>query len=220
MKYFLDTANIEEIKKWKCFIEGVTTNPAILKKANTTVDQILSLTKPILGYKNVFIQLKDQEEFKRMTENAPFNPNIIFKVPLRRENYGMIKDMGNYKVCGTITYDIIQFNQACELGCNYCIVLCHKNYRNRHFLDECISIKEKFGFRTDIIAASFRSRQEIKYAIMSGANYAAVSPKIMQQCFQNASTERDYEEFYRGDENESDSSISDTGEIGLKAISK
>lgn len=218
MKYFLDTANIEEIVKWNCFIEGITTNPSILQKQEITADDLLRKTQPILGYKNVFIQLKNEEEYKRITDNSPFNPNIVFKVPLIRENYGLIKNIGNYKVCGTITYDIIQFNQACELGCNYCIVLVHKNWRNKHFLDECVSIKEKFGFRTNIIAASFRSRQEVKSAIMSGANYAAVTPTIMEQCFQNTSTKQDYREFYKGDINESSSG--DTGQTELKAVSK
>ena len=219
MKYFLDTAKIEEISKWKCFIEGVTTNPSILKKENITAEDLLRETKPILGYKTVFIQLENERQFKEMTENAPFNPNVIFKVPLLPELYPMIKNMGNYKTCGTITYDTIQFNQACELGCNYSIVLVHKN-SNKNFLEECVAIKQKYNFRTDIIAASFRNPEEVKRAILSGEDYATLTPDLLAECFVNIDARKDYEAFYKGDNNDVQSGSSDSSTVKLKAVSQ
>lgn len=193
MKYFLDTADFKEITKWENYIEGVTSNPQILKDVNLTAEEFYSIYKKL---KNVFIQIDNNSKM-----NLNYRPsNLIYKVPLVPPTIDLLKNLTarGERTCGTITYDLIQFNLACDLGCEFCIVLNAKN-ENTKFLEECVKVRDKYNFETKIIAASFREKTDVINAIRQGADYASVPPKVMDKCFTNEYAMKDYINFY-GDE--------------------
>lgn len=202
MKYFLDTADPKEIEKWSNVINGVTSNPSILKKCNMTSKEFFKTNIEI--FDDIFVQIQDLDELEELNhgiDNKDFM-NIIFKVPLMKtadfDGYQLIRELKaqSFRTCGTITYDIVQFNQACELGCDFCIALFAKN-DNQNFLEQCVETKKTQNFHTQIIAASFRNKIHVTKAILCGADYATVPPKIMEEVFRNDSTLKDYKSFYK-----------------------
>ncbi len=194
MKYFIDTADQSEIDKWANRVDGVTSNPSLLKKANT--NSIEFHNKNIENFTDIFIQVTSVEE------TALYSDETIFKIPLLItkdfNGFGLLQSlvrMGK-RTCATITYDLFQFDYACEIGCDCSIVLCAKN-ENKTFLIECANLKEERKYKTKIIAASFRSIEDIKEAIECGADYATVPPKYMEALFTNQYAINDFNDFYR-----------------------
>lgn len=208
MKYLIDTADVNEIRKWKYYVEGVTTNPILLNKIN-----IKSFLEEMDGIKenfNVFIQvhtLKEYDDLVLIKRTLHLKNNIIAKIPLMySQGYELLKKIKEiYKynsqmlipITGTITYDLIQLHQAFELGCDYCIVLIHKN-ENPLFLEEALKLRKTNSNynRTKLIGASFRTKDEISRALLSGIQYATLSPKTFKLIFNNEQTNKDWREIY------------------------
>jgi len=195
MNYFIDTADQDEIEKWKNFVDGATSNPSLLNKSKTNADEFFIKNKH--NFNKIFIQVRSLKELYHYNTSD----KIIFKVPLliTKDFNGFdlikkIKNMG-YKTCATITYDLFQFDYACEVDSDYSIVLCAKN-KNKDFLIECVNLKEERKYNTKIIAASFRSIVDIRDAVEFGADYATVPPKYMEGLFFNQDAINDFNDFY------------------------
>jgi transaldolase len=188
MKFLLDTGNIKQISKYKDYIEGVTTNPIILGRENKSIESFYEEAKNIV--QRVFVQIQSEED---VFSNKP---RVIYKVPLIPKLFPLLKKLKDkgLQVCGTTTYDVFQFHRACDLGCQYCIVLCHKNV-DKAFLFKCNNIKFKYNYETKIIAASFREKNEVEEAILIGADYITVRPETLEECLINDHANKDVEEY-------------------------
>ena len=193
MKLFLDSTNDEYIKKYSNYVEGVTSNPILLRREDSTAIEFIKQYEH--KFKNVFIQVHNIDEFNEIVKDVN-STNVIYKVPVTFDNIELIKRIKELhcRVCGTTVYDIFQFNLACDLHCDYCIVLCHKN-QDDNFLRKCVHTKENYDFKTAIIAASFRTKNEVEDAIILGADYATIPPKVLDDCFVNVSTLNDCKEY-------------------------
>jgi len=129
---------------------------------------------------------------------------LVLKVPLVYPwGYDLLRKIKKstvyLKTCGTVTYDLIQLHQAFDLGCNYCIVLIAKN-ENPNFLEEAVKIKYLHRSSTQLIGASFRTKNDIKRAMLSGVHYITVPPKIMELAFKNSQADADVKHYlaFRG----------------------
>jgi len=179
---------------------GVTTNPMLLKMEKVTAfdfyDNLSSIDEIILS----FFQITKREEVEKFYEIPAINrPKIVFKIPLVKEHYNFLKSIKNFKyfkyyTCGTITYDLVQLYTALDLGVDYCIILVSKN-ENKNFLEEAVEFKNKHKYKTDLIAASFREKNDIIRALSSGVEYLTIPPNVMEKIFINAQAEKDYENF-------------------------
>lgn len=189
MNLFLDSADPKEIEKWKDHVDGVTTNPILLKRSELTPKQFYDGNRN--NFNNIFIQVHKEEDL------LFHDKGVIYKIPLTLDNiilFKFIKDTRQSRTCATTVYDPFQFNLACQLGCDFSIVLCHKN-KDKSFLRKCVRIKKEYNYSTKIIAASFRSKEEVEVAILTGADYATVPPKVLEECFENECTVRDCKEY-------------------------
>ena len=196
-KFLLDSADINEIKKWSPFISGVTTNPILLEKAGTTPMELYgSLAKLILpiGFK-LFIQVVNRKSLIPYTSSNIID--VIYKVPLIKSlNYLLTAlKIDKLKTCGTMTYDIIQLQTAINLDANYCIILYHKN-ENKMFGLDASDLKRTLKSEIELIGASFRNKEEVTDAIIEGMDYVTISPQTMEVCFNNSFTINDYNDTY------------------------
>lgn len=204
MKFFLDTANIDEIEKWASFIEGVTTNPLHLKEEKMSSNEWLSAfadrqihAKLSENFK-VFIQTTSNPptEYPKLFENS-FKFDVVWKISMNDTGYNLVKEMIKiYNVCSTTVYDLAQLNFALENNFHYSMVYCHKN-ENKQFLNEALQHKLLFPeSKTKLIAASFRTKEEIIVAMKSGIEYATVRPEHLEILYQNRQATKDYKELY------------------------
>jgi transaldolase len=197
-KFLLDSADINEIEKWLPFIDGVTTNPILLGRAGTTPMELYGSIKKLhirnKGFK-LFIQVIDTDNLIPTITGTKVE--VIYKVPLVKSQYYYITELKqrSQKVCGTMTYDLIQLQMAMNLEVNYNIVLYHKNPDDLFGLDS-VNLKEEKKSDVRLIGASFRSKTEVKNAIVDGMDYVTVPPIVMEDCFINHYAEGDYEKIY------------------------
>jgi transaldolase len=199
MKYLIDTAKKREVDIWRDFVEGVTCNPDLLKKADIDVYDYCINNRYV--FNNIFLQINSLAEAKELYDS--FKNKIIFKVPLvlndRYNGFILLKQLikAGFRTCATIVYDIVQFDYACELGSEFSIILYAKN-NNKYLIDECCELKQKRQYETKTIGASFRSTADVFNCIRCGTDYATVPPKIMEEIFTSPYALVDYNKFYGG----------------------
>lgn len=214
MRYFLDTADIDQVKKWIDIIDGVTTNPHLLDKSGIRAVDFIQAAEQVASdhrdFLNVFVQIRNEQDFEQFNtfELARQNPddnedtyvNIIYKVSMHPNLFPIMKKLkeAQRKICATTIYDIVQLNQAIEMKFDYSMVYLNKN-ENDSFLEEALKYKWENHFKSSIslVAASFRSRNDVIRAIKSGIDYATVRPEHLELAFSNAQVERDIKDLER-----------------------
>jgi transaldolase len=190
MKYFLDTAEQSEIDHWLVHVDGVTTNPGLLERAG--VDEFDFFRRNQGNFSNIFIQVRDTDGHVVTSTNK-----IIYKIPLIKtvlyDGYKILKVLtqSNIRTCATFVYTLQQFDYACSLGTEYSIALHHKN-NDDGFVWKCCELRDKMGYETKIIAASFRSAQEVNDCIRAGVDHCTVPPAVMHTLFTNDQTLQDW----------------------------
>jgi transaldolase len=191
MKYFLDTGDFNDIHLWKnraICIEGVTTNPILLNyKEKDILDKFISVA--LLFTNKVFVQIKQNND---LIVEEKLKDRIVFKVPAYPYFYDAMESLlkEGYLVSATTVYDMVQLNQAVEIGCQYSMVYLAKN-ENPNFLEEAV---QRFGgSNTKLIAASFRTKNDVVRAIKSGIWGATIPAKVLDLAFKNELVERDLE---------------------------
>lgn len=212
-RFFLDTANLNEIKKYQNYIDGVTTNPLLLKEAgyNNSNDFLYDFYKSFEKL-IVFIQIND-EKYLVHNSNMAKNPEweydkiyisaknrTIYKIPfIKKENFELAHTLRSMRMrtCATMVYDLYQVQLALDMELEFCILLYHKNvnhkklFRNNYI--ESLENKNKIKF----IGASFRNTEEINEVIsMPHINYITIKPNLMKQLFNNNQALLEYNKVY------------------------
>ena len=212
MKYFLDTADIEELKRWKGIVDGVTSNPHLLRKAKIDVKEFIQDMVNTTINTKIFVQVGDFDQAKELQKYwhdclrekyIPFEEIknmshlLVFKVSMHPDMYSLIKKLKkqNWTVAATTVYDIVQINQAIELECDYTMVYKHKN-ENSNLFSEAYQLKQISKSNIQLVGASFRGKQEVQDAILSGMDYATVRPEHLKQVFKNGQLQADFDELY------------------------
>ncbi|MDQ1354378.1 MAG: transaldolase, partial [Acidobacteriota bacterium] len=125
MKIFLDTANIEEIKKGVAYgvIDGVTTNPSLLAKENKgfipLIEEILSI---VPGPVSVEVTATEADEMvKQAKEYAKISENVVIKVPINLEGLKVIKTLADLDIKTNVTliFSTSQALLAAKAGATY-----------------------------------------------------------------------------------------------------
>lgn len=195
MKYILDTVDFKEIERFLPLIEGVTSNPTLLKKANMSKEEFLKRMNKYSVKR--FVQIKNFEEFERI--NSKWNKSeyeLIFKVPMfYPDGYQLIKQIKNVssdvKISSTMMYDIVQLNHAIELGCDYSMVYIAKN-ENQNFINEAIELKNKTKSNIKLVGASFRTKSDVRRAILSGVEYSTITPEVLKKSLNPSQAELEF----------------------------
>lgn len=188
MKYFIDSSDHVEINKWRKLLgnsfAGVTTNNSMLKNS-AEIKGFVGKTKH--AYKNVMIQVSNKNE---VNSALTYDRKKILKVSLIEENFELIQyieSLGS-RVAATTCYDIIQINQAIEMGFSYSMVYYAKNpYKG--LLKDAVKLKNDTKSNIGLVAASIRSYDDVTHAIKAGIEYCTVKPSVLEQLFHNEDAE-------------------------------
>ncbi len=195
-KFLLDSADIKELEKWRSYVVGMTTNPNLLKKSDTTAQKIYDdLIKLKINNNFLFFhQIVSSKDFITATSTSQ---RIIYKIPAIKEQYNFIKSLKKncIEVATTMVYDIIQLQMAINLGVEYSIVLYHKN-DNKNFVNEAYDLKQKTNSSIKLIGASFRTKEEVIAVINAGLDYVTVPSRVLEECFYNNQTEEEFKNTY------------------------
>ncbi|NSW55420.1 MAG: fructose-6-phosphate aldolase [Armatimonadetes bacterium] len=205
MKFFLDTANVDEIRKgmdWGC-VDGVTTNPSLVAKEGRNfeevVKEIVSLVPGPVSAEVVSVTAPEMlEEARRL---AAWAPNIVVKIPLIPEGIKAVKVLSAEGIHTNVTlcFSPNQAILAAKAGASYISPFVGRlddaGNEGMKIVAEIKQIYENYGFETEIIVASVRSPMTVTEAALIGADIATVPFKVMEQMFKHPLTDRGLESF-------------------------
>ena len=207
MKFFIDTANVEDIKKANDMgvICGVTTNPSLIAKEGSVFEKVIAeiasiVDGPISG--EVRATTTDAESMIREgREIAKIHKNMVVKIPMTVEGLKAVKVLSSEGIKTNVTL-IFTANQAllaARAGASYVSpFLGRLDDISTKGIDLVAEIAEMFdvaGIETEIIAASVRNPIHVTECALAGADIATVPYKVIEQMTHHPLTDAGIEKF-------------------------
>ena len=201
MKIFLDTANLEGIKKWSStgLIDGVTTNPTHLsKEGKNPKDQVLAICA-VLPEGEISVEVTEQDPdavYKQAKDIAALAENIIVKIPCHKDYYHVISRLVQEEVPLNITlvFTLVQGLMMAKLGVRYISPFIGRlddiDADGIQLLPELREMVDEYGYDTGILAASLRHVRHVHDAILAGADVATVTPALFEKMIEHPLTDQ------------------------------
>ncbi|HVF58990.1 MAG TPA: fructose-6-phosphate aldolase [Thermoanaerobaculia bacterium] len=205
MKFFLDTADVEEIKKgleWG-MVDGITTNPTLIAKQGKpylgTVQEIARLVPgPVSG--EVLATEFDEimEQGKRLSALAE---NVVVKVPLIPAGLRAVRALAELGIRTNVTlcFSAAQALLAAKAGAAYISPFIGRlddvGQEGMDLIGQVVSIYENYDFETEVLVASVRHPVHVVQAAMLGADVATLPFKVLEQLYKHPLTDLGLDKF-------------------------
>jgi transaldolase len=205
MKFFIDTANIAEIREAAALglLDGVTTNPSLLSKESGDPREILKeITKIVDGPVSAEVVALDHEGMVREgLELRKIADNIVIKIPMTLEGMKAIKALSGQGVptnC-TLIFSPTQALMAAKAGATYASPFVGRiddiASDGMKLIDQVCTIYRNYGLATQVLVASVRSPEHIVTAALIGADVATIPAKVFTQLASHPLTDIGLEKF-------------------------
>lgn len=211
MKFFIDTANIEEIRAANALgiLAGVTTNPTLVAKEGVSFhERLKEITDEVSGSVSAEVISEDAEG---MIEEgkvlATIAPNITIKVPMTLEGLKAVKTFTelNIKTNVTLIFNANQALLAARAGATYVSPFLGRlddvGHEGMNLVRTIAEIFRIHDIDTEIIAASIRHPLHVTEAARSGAHIATVPYSVLEQLVKHPLTDQGIERFLKDWEN-------------------
>lgn len=205
MKIFLDTADIEEIKKaysWGV-IDGVTTNPSLVartgKDFKETVKEIAAIVDGPISAE--VLALESKEMVRQAVELAGIHENIVVKIPLTAEGLKAIKELKakNVKTNATLVFSANQALLAAKAGATFVSPFVGRlddiGNDGMKLVCEIVKIFQNYDFKTEVIVASVRHPMHVVESAMLGAQIATVPFPVLEKMLKHSLTDKGIKKF-------------------------
>ncbi|WP_312426830.1 fructose-6-phosphate aldolase [Lacrimispora sp.] len=207
MRFFIDTANVEEIRlaDEMGIICGVTTNPSLIAKEGRDFKQVIGeiasiVDGPISG--EVKATTTDAEGMiKEGREIAAIHPNMVVKIPMTAEGLKAVKVLNaeNIPTNVTLVFSAAQALLAARAGAAYVSPFLGRlddiSMPGINLIEDIMEIFQIHGIETEIIAASVRNPIHVIDCARAGADIATVPYKVLVQMTQHPLTDQGIEKF-------------------------
>jgi transaldolase len=205
MKFFIDTANIDEIKKGldMGMVDGVTTNPSLVAKENKNFETILTEICEIVDgpISAEVVSLEAEGMLEEGRKLAAMNPNIVIKVPMIIEGLKAVKQFAaeNIKTNVTLVFSAAQALLAAKAGATFVSPFVGRlddiAQEGMDLVSDIMTIYENYGYETEVIVASVRSPMHIMAAALTGADICTIPYKVIAQLAKHPLTDIGMEQF-------------------------
>ena len=206
MKIFIDTANLDEIKKAKelGLVDGVTTNPTLLAKQGEKTEVLIrKISKEVKGPVNVEVTGTTCEEMlKEAKVMATWGDSIAIKIPINHEGLKMVRALSSEGIMTTVTliFSASQAILAAKAGATFvCPFLGRLDDIGFNGLELIRQIREIYNnypsIETQIIVASVRNPIHVIEAGMLGAEIVTIPPAIIDQMMKHPLTDKGIAQF-------------------------
>jgi transaldolase len=209
MKFFIDTANLAEIKEAASLglVDGVTTNPSLCAKegVNDPVDfrgHILEICHLVNGPVSAEVIATDKDGMvAEAREVASIHENVAVKIPMTADGLKATHILAEegIRVNVTLIFQPIQALLAAKAGAAFVSPFIGRlddiNQRGMDVVEQTLTIFENYGFDTEIIVASIRHPLHVLEAAMAGADIATVPFKVLMQLIKHPLTDTGLAQF-------------------------
>ena len=205
MKFFVDTADIKQIKELipTGFVNGVTTNPSLIaKQGNDLSETIKSICSIVNGPVSAEVTATDHptmlEEGKYLASLAK---NVAVKVPLTVDGLKTCKKLREQQIMVNVTlcFSAAQALLAAKAGASFISPFVGRlddiGEKGMGLIEDIVIIYENYGFETEVLVASIRTTQHIIDAALIGAHVATVPPKVIYELYNHELTDKGLKAF-------------------------
>ncbi len=205
MQFFIDTANLNEIREAYDLgiLDGVTTNPSLIAKEGKPFQEtILKICEVVDGPVSTEVIATDcTGMLKEGREYAGWHKNIVVKLPTTREGLKACKALTNegIKTNLTLCFSPTQALLVAKAGATYVSPFIGRlddiSQDGMELIRQIVQIYRNYDFRTQVLAASLRHPLHVVQSAMAGAHVATIPAKVIEQMFKHPLTDRGLEAF-------------------------
>ncbi|MGE3063702.1 MAG: fructose-6-phosphate aldolase [bacterium] len=209
MKFFIDTANIEEIKKANSIglLDGVTTNPTLIakeiersrKKPAEILAEICATVKgPVSGE---VIALDYENMVKEALELHKIAANIAVKIPMTEDGLRAVRTLSEKEIMTNVTlvFTPVQAALAAKAGATFVSPFIGRlddiSQEGIAIVEDIHTIFENYGFATEVIVASVRNPVHVLQSLLIGADIATIPYSVIMQLIKHPLTESGIKRF-------------------------
>lgn len=207
MKLFIDTANVDEIRKANDMgvICGVTTNPSLIAKEGRIFEDVVrEITSIVDGPISAeVISLDSEGMIREAVELAKIHKNIIIKLPMTVEGLKAVKVLHKEKIKTNVTliFSAGQALLAAKAGATYVSPFAGRlddiGNDGMNLVKEIVDIFRNYEIDTEIIAASIRHPMHVLEAAKLGCHIATIPYKVIVQLTKHPLTDKGIEQFLK-----------------------
>jgi len=205
MKFFIDTADVEEIRAAHDMglVDGVTTNPSLVAKSGRDFKEVITeITTIVDGPISAEVIALDLDGMLREArELAKIHPNIVVKVPMTAEGLKATRVLTseNIPVNVTLVFSPLQALLAAKAGAAYISPFVGRlddvGHDGMAGIEQIRTILDNYGYAAEIIVASVRSPLHVLNAGLIGADICTIPYGVMQQLIKHPLTDLGIEKF-------------------------
>lgn len=205
MKFFIDTANIKEIKDAADIgvLDGVTTNPTLISREDGEPISIFkSICEIVDGPVNAEVVSLDSEGMVREgRELVKIHKNIVVKIPMTKEGLKAVKQLASEGIRTNVTlvFTAIQALMAARAGASYVSPFVGRlddiSSSGMELIGQIKQIFDNYGIEAEIIVASVRSPMHVLDAALYGAHISTIPFKVIEQLLKHPLTDKGIDSF-------------------------
>lgn len=205
MKFFVDTAVIEDIKDLNDYglLDGVTTNPSLIAKSGRDFKEVIAeICAEVEG--PVSAEVASMEFDGMVAEGellAKIASNVVIKLPLTMDGLKACRYFTNkgIKTNVTLCFSANQALLAAKAGATYISPFLGRlddiNIDGMDLIRDIRTIYDNYGFKTEILAASIRSANHVKDAAIAGADVSTIPPNVIKGLAKHVLTDKGLDQF-------------------------
>ena len=207
MKFFLDTANLDEIREATStgILDGITTNPSLIaKEGNSFEDQLLKICSIIDGPVSAEAVSRDAEGMVQEGRSlASIHPNIVVKCPFTLEGLKATKVLSddNIRVNVTLIFSAPQAIMAAKAGAYFVSPFVGRlddiSQDGMSLIGDLVTIFDNYDYSTEVLVASIRSPMHLVAAARVGADICTLPYKVFLQLMKHPLTDIGIERFLK-----------------------
>ena len=205
MKFFIDTANVSEIREMAWLIDGVTTNPSLVAREKRPFEQVIAeicdiVDGPVSAEATALDAAGMIEQGKELSQ---IHENVVIKIPMTEEGMKAVVGLSEAGIRTNVTL-VFSPNQALVAAkCGAAFVspfvgrIDDVGGDGMDLVSQILDIYDQYAFETEVIVASVRHPQHVLDAALLGAEIATVPYKILKKLFDHPLTDVGIDRFLK-----------------------
>ncbi|HTM51954.1 MAG TPA: fructose-6-phosphate aldolase [Bryobacteraceae bacterium] len=207
MKFFLDTANLDELKKGASWgiVDGVTTNPSLIAKEGREISEQVRMICDIVDgdISAEVVQTEANAMIREGRDLAKIHKNIVVKCPLTRDGIKATSALSkdgirvNVTLCFSPGQALIAAKAGAYIISPFVGRLDDIGQTGMDLIRSIVTIYKNYGYKTQVLAASMRSPTHVIDAATAGAHIATMPLKVLDMLFNHPLTDKGLEQFLK-----------------------
>lgn len=191
MKFFIDTANVDEIREANemGMVDGVTTNPSLIAKEGRDFKQIIEEICTIVDgpISAEAVSLDAEGMITEARELAKINKNIVVKIPMTIEGMKAVRTLAGEGIATNVTlvFSPLQALMAAKAGASYVSPFVGRlddlSQEGMDLVERIVTIYDNYGYQTEVIVASIRNPLHVLESALIGADIATIPFSVLKK---------------------------------------